>query len=331
MNHPKQRIHVWLLLFAAYLGLTLSLVANPKVLFETGFEKFEGYAPNQELVGQGGWVGVGSGGNGVLGEPLDGFHGQYAYIGFAGPTNASDAFNNVWHPVGLQPVGGDLPVVQFSVSLQIQDSSTNAPYFDDFRWSFYGVDASRLFSIDFDNDTRLVNFVLDDGSTQQPPPFRPTGYSFHNGTPYDLLVTLNLGRNLWTASINGAVIVNSQPITTKVQPLTLGDIDAVWAIRNPQTPGDNYMLFDDYRIEATALTEIPPTVEVIGPLATNGAFLVRIYGEPGVHYVLEATSDFKTWVSVASGDGPKPGGILDLQDASAGIHPHRYYRASSTP
>ena len=316
-------------------GLVLSPSAAPapagRVLFETGFEKSEGYEVGLDLVGQNGWTAFGTGGNGILGEPLAGFQGQYAYIGFsAPPTNQLDPFN-IWRPVDLKPTGGGLPVVQFTVTLQIEDSTTAAPRFDDFRWSAYSVAEHRFFTIDFDNDLREINYILDDGIGGKAPIVRPTGFAFRNGEPYDLVVTMDFARNLWSAKLNDVVVVHAKPITTSGAKLDLGDIDAVWAVRDPARPGDNYMVFDDYQIVATPLDDIPPELEVVGSLATTGAFIVRVLGEPGVTYTLEATSDFVEWIPVATAKAPSPDGYVDLQDIAAPANGARFYRAVSKP
>lgn len=309
------------------------------VLYETGFEPFEGFSPDEDLMGQGNWIGYATdlegkpalaGGNGVLAEPVAGFAGQYAYIGFDAPEKTADF--NVWRPVNLKPSGQPLPLVRFEVSFQINDSTTGAPYFDDFRWSIYNTADHRFLSLDFDNESQGVNFILDNPRGQEPPPIVPTGFTFDHGQPYDLEIDLNFQRNLWTARINGLVVVNAQPITSVTAALTLGDVDAVWVIRTPGLPGDNFMIFDDYRISLLSLDSIPPTLEPVGMLNT-GAFVVRVLGEPGVTYVLEATSLHASgpivWEPVASGVAQSPGGYVDLQDSAAGTMGSRSYRAVS--
>lgn len=310
--------------------------AGSRVLYETGFEPFEGFHPDFDLAGQGSWIGyatdlagkpVDFGGNGLLPAPVDGFYGQVAYIGFTAPQATADF--NVWRPVNLAPVGNQLPVVQFLVSLQIEASSENRVP-DAFRWSVYNTEEQRLFSLDFDNATREISAILDDGTATQGPPLRPSGFLFRNGEPYDLEVLLNFQRNLWTAKINGEVVINAQPITTRNSARSLGDVDAVWLIREPGSPGDNYMIFDDYRLIATPLTEIPPTLEAVGMIQPSGAFAVRVLGEPGVKYQLEVL-DGDQWIAVASGTAQSPDGYVDLQDASAKDWAAGIYRAVSLP
>jgi hypothetical protein len=317
-------------------GLGAEAAAGYRVLYETGFEPFEGFRPDFDLVGQGGWIGyatglagkpVDLGGNGLLPAPVSGFHGQVAYIGFTAPRVTADF--NVWRPVNLAPAGGQLPVVQFLVAMQVEASSENRVP-DTFRWSVYNADEQRLFSLDFDNATREISAILDDGTASQGPPLRPSGFLFRNGEPYDLEVLLNFQRNLWTAKLNGQVAINALPITTRNAARTLGDVDAVWLIREPGSPGNNYMIFDDYRLTATPLSEIPPTLDVIGMIQPSGAFAVRVFGEPGVNYQLEVL-DGEQWFAVATGTAQSPDGYVDLQDSTAKDWAAGIYRAVSIP
>ena len=67
-------------------GAGLGIRADPVVLYETGFEPFEGLSPDEDLMGQGNRIGYATElvgkpalacGNGVLAEPVSGFAGEY--------------------------------------------------------------------------------------------------------------------------------------------------------------------------------------------------------------------------------------------------------------
>lgn len=318
---------LWLILFltaaasSRLLAAGRPLPAASRVLFETGFERFEGYSTEKDLAGQNQWVAIGDGGNGLIGS-ADGFSGQVAYIGYVGGTND---LLNVFRPVALTPAGNSLPLIRFTVAFQIFDSTTNAPVFDDFRWSVYNTLEQRLFTLEFDNERLEINWALDDGQG-----FKFTGVSFRSGDIYDLTIDMNFARNLWTASIGTLVVVNAQPITTKNAKLDLNEVDAVWSLRDPGFPGDNFMVFDDYRIVATPLAEIPPTVEPVGQLQ-NGAFIVRVLGEPGVSYSVEASPDLQVWNLVGTGLAQSPSGIMEIQDFATQGLKAKFYRAYSVP
>jgi hypothetical protein len=81
--------------------------------------------------------------------------------------------------------------------------------------------------------------------------------------------------------------VEDQPLTTSAADLNLADLDAGWFVANTFWPGDNYMLFDDYRV---ALAGDPQPLMVVEPanqtveLGQPAVFAVVVQGaEPLVY------------------------------------------------
>ena len=277
--------------------------ASPTTVFHTGFEAAEGYSTQSDLDGQNGWTKFGSGGNGVLDNFFAGY-GQQAYIGFTPPANADDTLN-VWRPINLAPVPANTPLVQFSVLMAVMDSSNGRR--DDFRWSVYNTNGYRLFSLDFDGVSLDISYVLDDGAG-----FVATGRNFARATIYELIVLMDFSRNQWSATLDDAVLVNAKPITTVGSALHLGDVDAVWSIRVPGSPGDNYLLFDEYLITAAPAVAAPPVLQHKARLA-GGEFLLRLFGDPGVTLVIDASSDLQNWTPVKTNTVPNDG-VFDFLD-----------------
>ena len=290
------------------------------VLFSTGFEAVEGYEQKFSLGGQNAWVNLGSGGNGLLTNFLPGF-GQSAYVGFFAPSQKEETLH-LLRPVDLAPIPTNLSLVTFSVTMQLVDSSNG--HFDDFRWSVYNTNGTRLFSIDFENSSFGISYGLDDQAG-----FVPAGLAFDHQGSYDLVITMNFARNLWSASLNEVILANSKPITTMGSALNLGDIDVVWVVRNPGNPGDNFMVFDNYTIVAENKPSIPPSIVPQGFL-NNRQFGLRFYGEQGLNYVVEASADLVRWEPIKVITAPG-GGVFDFQDPDASRFPHRYYRAWHRP
>jgi hypothetical protein len=285
-----------------------------RVLYETRFEPAEGFDPELTLVGQGGWLGDGNGGNGLVTNFFVG-EGQQAFVGYTAPTNRED-FLTVWRPVNHVPGPTNPPVVRFSVLMSVEDSTTTTAR-DDFRWSAYNVKGERFFSIDFDNEALEINYVLDDDV------FVPTGQSFTNSQPYLLEVVVRLDENRWTASLDGRVVVTNRPVTTRGFALDFGDFDAVWAIRTPGSPGDNFLVFDNYRLVAEAAeADPPPRLEPLGSIRP-GEFLVRCHGTPGRVYVLQGTADYRDWAALKTNTVPADG-YFDHLDRGGGAR--RFYR-----
>ena len=302
-------------------GVAQETSATSSVIYQTGFEISEGYYDDTPLRGQGGWEGYGSGGNGLVTNFFEGY-GQQAFIGFTPPAPKDD-YLNVWRPTDFTPPAADPPIVKFSVLMQIVDS-TNGEY-DDFRWSVYnttqvGSPAARLFTLDFDNSSAEIFYALDDSGAA----FTSTGFRFSNNEIYELNIFMNFARNTWIATLNGLVVVDSQPITTIGSRLDLGDVDAVWAFRKKGAVGDNYMLFDDYMITAETVSSIPPVIEIVGR-RQDGQFELLLHGERGLTYAVDVTSDFVTWETLRNVT-LTTSGLYDFLDGTAADYPVSFYR-----
>jgi hypothetical protein len=124
-------------------------------------------------------------------------------------------------------------------------------------------------------------------------------------------------------------VVNSQPITTTNAALSFGDVDAVWSIRKAAAPGNNFMIFDNFVISTEGAPSIPPRIVPVG-VATNGVFQLRVFGEQGLNYVIEASANLTQWEAIKVVSAPT-GGVFDFQDPDAARLGHRFYRAWHRP
>ncbi len=293
-------------------GTLLSANAQTTVLYETHFEAAEGYDRNLDLAGQRGWLMEGSGGNGLLEEFFPGF-GQQAYVGFTPPTEG--AVTTVWRPIDFTPPASNA-IVRFSVKMEVVESTAGGD--DDFRWAVYNRNGNRLFGINFETATREVSYQNEDLQ------FHPTGWTFAFGGTYDFEIWMDFQRNAWTARLNDIVLANAQPITiTNTTARSLGDVDAVWFINNTTGVGNNYMVFDDYRVAAETLNTIPVFLEPEGR-TPEGYFRFWLHGQKGVRYRVEYTTDFQNWIS--HGEFDNTAGTLLFEDDQATGAPARFYR-----
>src|SRR5688500_829052 len=210
-------IRRWIVICACAVLSLQSLHAQSTVLYETEFERLEGYDPNFDLAGQRGWLIEGSGGNGLLEDFYPGL-GQQAYVGFSPP--AEGIITTLWRPVNFNPVPANNPIVHFSVKMQVVQSTAGGD--DDFRWAVYNHDGKRLFGMNFETATQEVWFQNEDLA------FRSTGWTFAFDGTYDFQIWMDFARNSWTALLNEVVLANAEPISTTNTSRTLGDVDAVW-------------------------------------------------------------------------------------------------------
>lgn len=313
-----RRIFSFGLLATCAFSLLLPVVvsAGTTVIFSTGFENSEGYLDSFALDGQQGWVANGTGGNGIR-YGMD----QTAYIGIYGPLSDSETSTAVWKPINYGSVPSN-SIIKFSVDMVVFDSSSHVIDRDEFRWSVYNTNDNRLFSLIFDNVSLGIFTFLSDETTYD------TGFGFRNGVSYKLVILMDFTQNLWHASLNGVDLKINSPIAVNKQfPLKFGDVDAVWFYTDPMNPGDNFMQFDNYRI--TLESAARPTLQSIS--ATNRQFRLRVLGENGVRYAVEASTTLKTNTWVAITTNTISGGSFDFVDPMQPPPSQRFYRARWAP
>jgi hypothetical protein len=318
---------------SALVGLAWPLLGQSndnvsQLLFETSFEVEDGYSEDADLIGQNGWIGFAGGdafletsddgSTGLLTDFLEG-QGQQAYIGFVKPDHKTNVeFLSLLQPLTYEPTDNSGEILRFSVSVGIYDSTNGER--DNFRWSIYNTEGFRLFSLDFDNETRAISYALDDAE-----PLQATGFDFDNDTFYDLRIDIDFPGNKWSAWASDVLIVEDLPVSTQNLKRDLSDIDAVWAIFKTDAPGDNFMVFDNYRIEVIKDAPLPPILMPLGQLP-NGSFVIRVKGQANAIYQVEATTDFNDWQVVQNKIDLGETGTIDWVDDTAPSKQQRFYR-----
>jgi hypothetical protein len=290
-------------------------------VYATGFEApsfLEGFA----LVPQGGWAHDVAGGDQVVTNYFAG-GGQQALLGFSQPEGTNGSVS-VWKPLNFDPLASGLPAVTFRVSFAIYDCSTNQLAFrDSFRWVVWNP-TNRLFALDFDNATTEISYRLDDEV------WVSTGSTFERADPdaqtglYDLVITLDFAHNTWRATLNDVELVAAKAITTRGAALELGDIDAVWVAAREEGFGDNYMVFDNYRVEADTAAPQAFRLEALGRLPGQG-FALRLHGEDGRRYAIDGSAGFSAWTALKT--NTVTDGAFDFVDGGAVAAGQRFYRA----
>ncbi len=309
-------LKVGLSLLVASAATVRAAVTN---VFFTGFEATEGYSALNDLAGQNGWLQAGSGGNGLVTGYFPG-EGQQAYIGFA-PPDAGDDLLILWKPINYQPVAANTPVVTFSVLIGFVDSTTNL--YDDFYWSVYNSSADHLFTINFRNDDLRVYYALDGTNT-----FVWTGTNFTHEVAYELVIRMNFASNLWSATLDGAALATNKPITTTGATLNLGDVDAAWVLANPSRAGDNFMVFDNYRITAELASPAAPTLRLLERTPAGNVYL-RLEGTSVARFAVDASTNLTHWTALRT--NLLTDGFVDYLDTSGTGLNRRYYRARWVP
>ena len=211
-------------------------------LYFTDFESFPG--GSNQLAGTDGWLASNTT-DGVAG--IAGTSNKEAYVGY-NSTAESDVF--AWRPINYDPVAAGTPVMEFDVNLSVIDS-TNGSY-DSFSFQLYNEATELICSLEFDNANLNINRWDGSASSYQ------VG-TFANDAWYALKLTFDFAANRWSARLGNTSLFVNQPMNTQGTARSLGDIAVYWHIRNSGTSGDNYLMFDDYRIAVPGNTE-PPTI-----------------------------------------------------------------------
>jgi hypothetical protein len=139
---------------------------------------------------------------------------------------------------------------------------------------------------------------------------------------------MNFQSNTWNATLNGAPLVANHPITVLGSPLDVGDIDAVWVINDTNAPGDNYMVFDDYKI--TEETVVPPTATVsFLSKPAGGQASLHLVGDNGLKWAIDRSTDLTNWTALKT--NVISGESFDFVDTTATGNTNRFYRGRLVP
>jgi len=304
----------WLAVSIGLAGTTA--LGQARTVYYSGFEPEQDYDAEFTLIDQDDWQGEGTGGNGLVEDDFEGL-GQQGYIGYWPPLEDSEEYTSLWRSV--EGIGQEETKVTFTVLMMIVDSDNDQS--DDFRWAVYNSEVQRLVTLDFDNETRNINYALDDNI------FLPTGYSFEHEALYELKFVMDFAANMWTVFVGDQAIVNDKKLTTTGASLTFGDLGPLWVYRKPETPGNNYMVFDEYKITVETSDEplkTPPTLAWTGWM-DDGRAMLQMGGDAATDYTVEVSDDLKTWTPLETA---KPGDTgKEITDADALDYEQRFYRA----
>jgi hypothetical protein len=142
-------------------------------------------------------------------------------------------------------------VVEFSVDLRIVDSTSARNYRRDvFGFPFYNSDGIPFGEILFYNDTQKI--ILWEGGEQ----WIDTGHSFVRDADYTLSVTMDLDKKKWTAYLGEQLIFKDATMNSTGLPRNLGGVAVRWVPISQGYSGDNFMVFDNFRLSTTKQTPV---------------------------------------------------------------------------
>ena len=253
--------------------LLLISILKGEIIYETNFDDFT-IGPNK-WAGNNGWISndFTTGAQAIEEDLLPALL-NVATLGFERP-NSDLTF------VGLNleydHVATGKPIIVIDTILGIEDSTNNQR--DDFYLSIYNAGGDRLASIRFDNqdpDDLNSQFGIwrEDGVNQF-----DTQLDFIPGELYNLVATIDLNDNTWTADVDGIPLFDNAQFSNTEGPLNLGFISYEWDLTAVTTlqHGDNFLLVADILVEALD----DPSDGQINPATLTLNNLAQIYdGNP---------------------------------------------------
>lgn len=271
----------------------LFLAATPALhggeTYFTGFEAFT--AGDDTIIGTDSWTGSYAGNqfHGVMTEAQHGVTGigKAAYVGGFNTTVTKTVSGNsvyVARPVNIDPVALNQEVVTFSTVFGIKDSTTTKR--DNFEFLVYNQAGNLLAGIQFDNTTldsstskpRRLIYRLSWNAATSSYQYVLTGFNFLPETLETLQCRINFKTNVWTVSLSDVPIFENVPFYTGTATKDLGSIMAKMAVASTTattiTPGDNYMLFDDYTVRTDAPSAAIAVEQPSGTALTSGSSTV---------------------------------------------------------
>ena len=187
-----------------------------EILYDTDFDNFPAGANNWS--GNEGWISndTTSGAQAIDENVLPSLL-KTATLGFAKPTSN---FTFIALDLEYDHIASEKPVVEIDTLIGIEDSTNGQR--DDFYLSIYNADGNRLASIRFDNESP-------DSTSSQFGIWRVSGtnqfdtlFDFTLGELFNLVATVDLEENVWSASIDEIPIFENAQLSNTSAPVDFG-------------------------------------------------------------------------------------------------------------
>lgn len=198
-------------------------------------KRFDGSSqePKLALDEKSGWQVQGTAA-GVDASPESAALGQAAFVG--GTSSDSKATVAWLKTDGVAPGR----VVSASVDLSIE-TTIGTPEL--FSWTLFDRVGAPAFALSFD---AASGTILRQTAAEEA---KPTGQFFLPGARYELNLEADYGKGTWAASLNGAWIIENQPLPVVAIENGFGDVGAVW-VPAPGSFTGGKMHFDNLNIES---------------------------------------------------------------------------------
>lgn len=260
-------------------------------LYNTEFEEFP--VGINKWAGTGGWI---SNDNLSGAQSIDqdlipgGGLGRTASLGFRRPQSL---LTFIAKPINHDVAVTGLSRIQINTLIGIENSTNGRR--DDFYISIYNAAGNRLASIRFDNqDPFALNTQFgiwrEDGLNQF-----DTLLDFISGELFDLLVTIDIAANTWSAEIGGIPLFVNAPFTATTNTKNFGLLAYEWRVSGATTAefGDNFFLVADASVRSIP-NGATPFVSTISR-DSSGNHVISWQADAGNDYQIQRSPDLVNW------------------------------------
>ena len=297
-----------------------------EILYDTDFDTFPA-GPNN-WSGNDNWISNDtiSGAQTIDGNVLPGLL-NTATLGFSQPTSQ---FTFVALDLDYDHIASEKPIVEINTLIGIEDSTNNQR--DDFYLTIYNTVGNRLASIRFDNQhpeiTNSQFGIWRENSTSQ----FDTLFDFAVGELFNLIATVDLEENTWSASIDSIPIFEDAQFSNSSDPINFGFLAFEWALTALSTSnhGDNFLLVADISIQSVGdMTK----VEVTHQFDSLGGINLNWQTAVGWTDQVEYSTDLITWfddLPESTFEGTDTPTAINFSHAKDPEEAYRFYRVNRT-
>jgi len=212
-------------------------------LFYANFDETQGYQLGQNINNQNGWLTISNLNSKIVGNQFPNLGNQLRVGGYG--FDGIELYNSAYKVAPYFPQ--DNSRARFSCKFAVK---SNGEAIDNFGFSFYGLAGEFLFAIDFDAFYEEIESFNDDYN------YKNLNASYTLEQTHDLEIIFDFSQNAWSAKLDGqSFAISAKIANTPASEDNLGlyYIEAYYSIHDQNSPGNNYMLVDEMRLEQFAV------------------------------------------------------------------------------
>ena len=278
----------------AFLALLFLIpTAQGEILYDTDFDNFPTGANSWSRNDS--WISndTTSGAQAIDGNILPALL-NTATLGFAQPASG---FTFIALDLGYDHIASGKPIVEIDTLIGIEDSTNHQR--DDFYLSIYNAEGNRLASIRFDNESPdSVNSQFGIWRASGTNQF-DTQFDFTLGELFNLVATIDLENNIWSASIDDIPIFENAQFSNTDNIINFGFLAFEWELTDPSTYkyGDNFLLVADISLQAVDTYSVVdmPGIDVKHQFDSWGGINLNWQTAVGWTDQVEYSYDLVTW------------------------------------